>query len=84
MRVTLQLTPAAAQRVRSRTRSIGSGPLSWLTHQLHPTHPDDDPSLSTFFTIDIEDESAADALLQKLRDDPSVSAAYIKPGDEPA
>lgn len=85
MRVTLQLTPAAAQRVHSRTRSLESGPLPWLEHHLVATHPDtSDPALATFFTIDVEDGSAAAGLLQRLRHDPAVQAAYIKPDDEPA
>ena len=85
MRVTLQLTPAAARRVRTQTRSADTGPLPWLAHQLHATHPDtDDPSLETFFTIDVDDRSAAAELVQRLREDPAVTAAYVKPDDEPA
>ena len=85
MRVTLQLTPAAARRVRTRTRSTDSGPLPWLVHQLQATHPDTtDPSLATFFTVDVEDASAAAEILRRLREDPAVEAAYVKPDDEPA
>ena len=66
------------------TRSAGSTPLPWFAPQLQAMHPEThDPSLATFFTIEVEDPSAVAGLLQRLREDPAVEGAYIKPGDEP-
>ena len=86
MRVTLQLTPDAARRAREpRDRSAPRRALSWLTHPLEPIHPDtSDPSLATFFTIDVADAREAAALVKRLCEDPNVESAYIKPADEPA
>lgn len=86
MRVTLQLTPAAAKRVRTaRSRSASRPVLPWLTHPLQPVHPTTkDPTLATFFIVDVEDASEASTLIERLLKDPSVEGAYIKPDDEPA
>jgi hypothetical protein len=86
MRVTLQLTPAAAKRARApRTRSATSGILPWLEHPLQPVHPTTkDPSLATFFTVDVDDPVQASTLVERLLKDPSVEGAYIKPDDYPA
>ena len=86
MRVTLQLTPAAAKRARApRTRSASSRVLPWLSQPLEPVHPTtQDPSLSTFFTVEVADTREAAALVERLLKDPSVEGAYLKPGDEPA
>jgi hypothetical protein len=84
MRVTLQLTPAAARRAREpRARSAVRSVLPWLTQSLEPIHPDtNDPDLATFFTIDVADAREAAALVKRLCEDPSVEGAYIKPADE--
>ena len=86
MRVTLQLTPAAAKRARApRTRSAKGQVLRWLEHPLQPVHPTtQDPALSTFFTVEVEDPAQASELVERLLADPSVEGAYIKPDDEPA
>jgi hypothetical protein len=84
MRVTLQLTPAAAMRVREpRDRSAARAVLPWLTHPLAPIHPGtSDQDLATFFTIEVADAREAAALVKRLCEDPSVEGAYIKPADE--
>jgi hypothetical protein len=86
MRVTLQLTPTAAKRARApRTRSAGGPVLSWLTRRLQPVHPTTgDPTLATFFTIEVDDPKEAVELVERLLKDPAVDGAYIKPDDEPA
>src|SRR4051794_9328464 len=86
MRVTLQLTPAAAQRARApRSRSATSPVLSWLKSSLLPVHPTtQDPTLATFFTVEVDDASQGSKLIERLLKDPSVEGAYIKPDDEPA
>ncbi len=86
MRVTLQLTPASAKRVRApRTRSAGSPVLPWLTRPLQPVHPTTgDPTLATFFMIEVDDPKEAMELVERLLKDSAVDGAYIKPDDEPA
>jgi hypothetical protein len=86
MRVTLQLTPAAAQRVRApHSRSTTNAVLPWLKHSLQPVHPTtQDTTLATFFTVEVDDASQASKLVERLLKDPSVEGAYIKPDDEPA
>jgi len=86
MRVTLQLTPAAAERVRApRTRAAGDRVLPWLTQSLLPVHPTTrDATLVTFFTVEVNRPRDAAKLVARLLEDPSVEAAYIKPDDEPA
>lgn len=84
MRVTLQLTRAAASRARRpRSRSTSTDVLPWLPYPLEPVHPTtEDPELATFFTIDVPDPGQAAELVRKLCEDPSVEGAYIKPDDE--
>ena len=84
MRVTLQLTPAAAKRARAtRTRSATSHVLPWLKHTLQPVHPTThDSTLATFFTVEVDDPARAAKLVERLLKDPSVDGAYIKPDDE--
>lgn len=48
--------------------------------ELHALHPDSgDSALRTSFSIDIPDGSRAQQIVEQLRRDPAVSAAYIKP-----
>lgn len=54
------------------------------TTSLEPVHPGvDDPSLATWFTLTVRTADDAERLLDELRDDPAVEAAYIKPTDFP-
>ena len=84
MRVTLQLTPPAAKRARApQTRSAGGRVLPWLTRSLEPVHPTTkDSTLATFFTVEVKEPRDASKLVERLLEDPSVAAAYIKPDDE--
>jgi hypothetical protein len=51
---------------------------------LLPLHPGiDDPELATHFYATIASEMEANKLIGKLLELPSVTAAYIKPHDEP-
>lgn len=50
---------------------------------LTPLHPDtDDPKLSTYFTLDVRDQTTADEIIARLRRLPAVEAAYWKPSEE--
>lgn len=51
---------------------------------LEPLHPGvDDPTLSAYFTANVPDREAAERLITKLQQLPSVEGAYTKPPDEP-
>ena len=86
MRITVQLTPAAARRARSPVgRSRSGRVIPWLEHPLRPVHPaTDDPDLETYFMVEVANPAEAARLAARLLEDPSVEAAYIKPADEPA
>jgi hypothetical protein len=88
MRITVQVSLSAARQLReaappARAARAG-GVLGWLDHPLDPVHPGTtDPTLQTFFHIEVEDPEAASRLVEQLLRDPAVTGAYIKPPDEP-
>ncbi len=86
MQITVQLTPAAARRARGTGgRGAAAAVLSWLERPLQPVHPTtQDATLTTFFSVIVDDREEASRLVARLLNDPSVEAAYVKPGDEPA
>jgi hypothetical protein len=86
MRIVVQLKADAARHVRASGTRGGSRhrPLAWLSHDLSPVHTrDSDTVLDTFFEIRIDDPAEGARLLDHLRRDPAVDAAYEKPADEP-
>jgi hypothetical protein len=84
MRIVVQLTPGATRQMRSRaSRATERHPLAWLAHSLTPIHPrSSDSTLDTFFAVEISDPEEAARVLERLRNDPVVDAAYVKPDDE--
>ena len=83
MRITIQLTPEAAQAVRS-PRSLGKkkSVLKWLKQPLRAVHAKtDDPLLAPFFEITIDDPAEATRVVERLQTDPAVNGAYIKPDE---
>ena len=51
---------------------------------LEPMHPGTgDPSLRTFFTVDVDDSETARRVVETLGTNPAVLAAYVKPMDAP-
>lgn len=84
MRIVVQLNPDSARQVRAAgPRSRTPRPLAWLRHDLIPVHTrDSDTTLDTFFEIRIDDPSEGSRVLERLRRDPAVDAAYTKPDDE--
>jgi hypothetical protein len=83
MRIVVQLKPDAARQARDLSRGVRERPLDWLSHSLTPLHPrSSGTTLDTFFALDVTDPHEGDRLLEKLRRDPAVDAAYVKPDDE--
>lgn len=51
--------------------------------ELRPLHPgSNDPTLTKYYTLDVVDAEAAEALLNRLWQFEAVEAAYVKPPDE--
>lgn len=83
MRITLQLTPEATERARSKRSRGGRASGSLLGRDLVPMHPTTkDASLSRFFMMEVDSQDEASKLVARLLKDPNVEAAYIKPDDE--
>ena len=84
MRIIVQLKPEATERHRSRRPRGGRNSLSWLDRALVPVHTGtSDPTLASFFEVEVGTSADAESLVKRLLDDPSVDAAYVKPDDEP-
>jgi len=89
MQVTVHLSPEAARELNSlrtvrRSTNALMNQLGQLKIELLPLHPGiDDPELATHFYATIASEMEANKLIGKLLELPSVTAAYIKPHDEP-
>ena len=50
---------------------------------LEPLHPDtEDPSLISYFTIEVPDHATADRVIARLLQSKGIEAAYLKPPDE--
>jgi hypothetical protein len=51
--------------------------------ELRPLHPDvAHPLLDRFFVAEVDDRARADALIERLLQDPQVEAAYVAPAPE--
>jgi hypothetical protein len=82
MRIVVQLKSGTAPGRPSRAR--GARPvLPWLDRALTPMHAGTtDPTLASFYEIEVDDPAEADRLIGRLLNDPSIDAAYVKPDDE--
>jgi hypothetical protein len=87
MRITVQLSDMAARSLGAPAREPRrDDPLSTLARELHvslePTHPDSpDPTLRTWYSVDVPDEATAHSVATQLRRRPEVVAAFVKPPD---
>jgi hypothetical protein len=88
MEITLKVRPTIASELQAqRARSSQATDLLELTRKLgvsiRPTHPGTaDPGLSSYFTLESGDEDAIQGVLEQLRANEGVEAAYVKPRDE--
>ncbi len=88
MHVVLLVSPALAGALRGETPSApGADVVRRLVHEaraaLRPTFVDTrDPTLRTWFAMDLPDDEDPEPLLRGLRSLPDVSAAYVKPPAE--
>jgi hypothetical protein len=88
MQITVQVTQEAADVLEGKTTpSDEEHDLRQLVRTfgatLEPLHPgSSDPTLRTFFMVDIADADMAGRVLEALQRHPAVEAAYIKPMEE--
>ncbi len=55
-----------------------------LNLHLEPMHPGaTDATLSRYYYIEVPDAATADTVVERLRNSPSVEAAYLKPPEGP-
>jgi hypothetical protein len=87
MRVTVQVAPALARKLR-QGRKLGTacsqlrGVLNNLSVQLVPLHPGmEDETLGSYFAVEVPDFRTAETVVRSLRPCPGVRAAYVKPAD---
>jgi hypothetical protein len=89
MRIAVQLSDTAARSLRAPATARETprdDPLANLARELHvslePTHPDSpDPTLRTWYSVDVPDEATAHSVATQLLRRPEVVAAYVKPPD---
>ena len=92
MRVTVQLHENAARELQqaqldssgtsSQTRELIDTAAEFGA-QLEPLHPGQShPLLMSYFTTEVPDRETAEKLIDRLSQNQSVAAAYLKPDDE--
>lgn len=88
MRIAVQLSDTAVQSLRANAHATANDDhaLAKLTRDLsvslEPTHADTtDPTLSTWYSVDVPDETTAHSVVTQLLCHPDVLAAYVKPLD---
>ncbi len=90
MKITLQLSRPMARALREKSsQQPDAQNLLRLARELGvdlvPLHPGtEDPRLATYFTADVPDAARAQEVVEQLQKSDAVTAAYVKPPDEPA
>lgn len=87
MLLTVQVSDELAVALRQGTQAATEASelrqiADELGISLHPLHPgSDDPSLRSYFTVEVPDAAAAQRVIARLRQSPGITAAYVKPPD---
>lgn len=90
MLITVQVAPDLASALRrGEPETEDARELKRMADDLgisfRSLHPDSaNPSLRSYFTVDVPDAAEAERVLTRLRRSPAVRAAYVKPPDAPA
>jgi hypothetical protein len=88
LEITVQLKPKAAAEFTHEAQPTPeteqlARSLKELGLSLQPMHPGQgDPTLASYFTIEVPDRKTADRALEALRGRDAVEAAYVKPAAE--
>jgi hypothetical protein len=82
MRITMQVEPGIAKALHAETAAGDAGIRELVRRAggtLIPMHPGvSDPELQRFFVVEVPDPRVPE-LLDQLRQQPAVQAAYVKP-----
>lgn len=87
MTITVQVAPELARALRQA--GPASGPAAELQRvadelrvSFRPLHPGtDDLTLSSYLVVDVSDPAVVERVIARLRQNPAVKAAYVKPPD---
>ncbi len=87
MDIVIQVAPdrtqASAEQSERRLKAVRRT-IAELGLRLEPMHPGSrDPILSNYYYVRAPDPQTATRVIEIVRELPSVSAAYVKPGDKP-
>jgi hypothetical protein len=77
--VTVQVKPELALPRGAPALDALAGELGVTFRAMHPDT--DDPTLRTYFTVDVPNAASAERVAARLRDSPAIAAAYVKPPD---
>lgn len=87
MTITVQVVPELARALRHPGSSSGqTAELERIADELHvsfrPLHPGtDDPTLGSYLVAEVSDPAVVEHVIARLRQNPAVKAAYVKPPD---
>lgn len=82
MEIVIQIPPDVAQAFHQSEELLKT--LGTFCLVLKPMHRDtNDPNLKSYFTVEVQDDVAAKRVVSCLQQVKVVTAAYIKPFDEP-
>ncbi|MGQ0650063.1 MAG: hypothetical protein ACT4P7_21140 [Gemmatimonadaceae bacterium] len=85
--VTVQLAGEEADsRRQAAGRTLSPGVIERLTNELgiefRPMHPASaDSALRSYYVADVPDDARGARILEQLRENPFIAAAYVKPAD---
>ncbi len=83
MLVTVQVSRAAFGSPRGQGEGTPESLARLATElgvALRPLHPDSsDPTLQTYFVVDVPEGPGGHRVIERLRQDPAIAGAYVKP-----
>lgn len=88
MQITVQVSADAARALHQRSPPTAESEvllriIETFGLALEPMHLDtNDPSLQSYFTVEVEDHATAQRVINGLQQLEAVKAAYVKPPDE--
>lgn len=85
-RITVQVDPRLVDATPSNADVTHLPALESAARELHvefrALHPGtSDPTLRTYFVVDADDPASAERIAGRLRANPAITAAYVKPPD---
>ena len=82
--VMIQMSPHVGQDERAQPSQLVELRRMLKGYRVEPLHPGStDPALSSYYRVHVPDAQSASKVIEAVRALPSVTAAYVKPEDEP-